>query len=95
VRLSLSVDDAFFAACADVSLRGVLRWDSALPAAVFDFFAVDRFRSVFDAFDAAFLPVCFRIAYSRFGYSTQCNARARMSTEAWARLTVVMRCCER
>ena len=53
VRPSLKVLDAAFAAAADVSLLGALRWESALPAADFDAFPVDGLDSVFEALRAA------------------------------------------
>lgn len=58
VRPSRRVDDAFFATPRDVSFFGASRCESALPAALLDFEADPLFRSVLDALDAAFLPVC-------------------------------------
>jgi hypothetical protein len=48
------------AAFEPVCLLGVFVCESALPAAFFDFSPVPLLRNVFDAFDAAFLPVVLR-----------------------------------
>ncbi|MBA3673274.1 MAG: hypothetical protein H0W68_14780 [Gemmatimonadaceae bacterium] len=63
-RPSRSVADDFFAAFADVFLLGDFRCDSALPAALFDLGEVLRPWRVFDALDAAFLPVSFDMSGS-------------------------------
>jgi hypothetical protein len=59
VRPSRRVFDAAVAAPADVDLLDALVCDSALAADVLEAAPVDSLRSVFEAFDAAFLLVTF------------------------------------
>jgi hypothetical protein len=63
VRPSRSVFDAALAALLDV-VSAELRCVSALPAADFDALLVDSLDSVFEAFDAAALPVCLPAIYA-------------------------------
>jgi hypothetical protein len=51
--------DAAFDACGEVASFGALLCVSALAAAVLEAFPVERFCKVFDAAEAAFLPVTF------------------------------------
>jgi len=79
VRPSRSVDDAFFAAPARVFLR-VPVCDSALPAADFDFEAVERLRITEDDFVATLLLVfldAMQCLTSR-GYDRKCNRCAHL-----------------
>ena len=52
--------EAAVAAALEVCFAGAFLCESALPAAFFDFAPVEVDRSIFDAFDAALLPVTFR-----------------------------------
>jgi len=54
--------EAALAAFEDVTFAGALVWDSALPAAVFDFDPELELVKVFDALEAAFEPVTFGFA---------------------------------
>jgi hypothetical protein len=56
---SLKVLDAALAALVEVCFLGAFLWDKALPEDAFVLRPVDLFLSVFDALDAAFLPVTF------------------------------------
>lgn len=58
VRPSRNTEEAFVAVCFVVFFE-VLRWDSVLPAALFDLAPVDLLLSVFDALFAALDPVFF------------------------------------
>lgn len=62
------------AAFGDVTFVGALVWDSALPAAVFDFGAVLELVNVFDALEAALEPVTFGFVISDSPFTIDLSA---------------------
>ena len=91
MRPSRSTDDAFFATALDVFFA-VCRWESALPAALFDFAPVDLLRRVFDALFTALEPVFFVAMIRLVSVRILANIARRAPRAAAQRTTRITPC---